>query len=81
MVSVASGEGHIVNGTKSCADKTATVYLTTGRLPAKDLTSRAPAGQKAKARPLPGPGFLAQTPAEKQPVRNREAAAAVQPLA
>ncbi|MEU5998863.1 alpha/beta hydrolase [Streptomyces sp. NPDC047197] len=45
MVTVAGGEGHIVNGTNSCADKSATVYLTTGRLPAKDLTCRAPAGQ------------------------------------
>ncbi|MFF7019977.1 alpha/beta hydrolase [Streptomyces klenkii] len=44
IVTVAGGEGHIVNGTNPCADKTATVYLTTGRLPAKDLTCRAPAG-------------------------------------
>ncbi|MGG8408199.1 alpha/beta hydrolase, partial [Streptomyces sp. 12297] len=41
MVTVAGGEGHIVNGTNSCADKSATVYLTTGRLPAEDLTCRA----------------------------------------
>ncbi|TGB08752.1 alpha/beta hydrolase [Streptomyces sp. MZ04] len=41
MVTVAGGEGHIVNGTNSCADNSATVYLTTGRLPAKDLTCRA----------------------------------------
>ncbi|MCI3933633.1 alpha/beta hydrolase [Streptomyces sp. AN091965] len=38
MVTVAGGEGHIVNGTNSCADDTATRYLTTGRLPARDLT-------------------------------------------
>ncbi|WP_184732394.1 alpha/beta hydrolase [Streptomyces netropsis] len=44
MVTVAGGEGHIVNGTNSCADKSATVYLTTGRLPAQDLTCHAPAG-------------------------------------
>lgn len=46
MVTVAGGEGHIVNGTNSCADNRATVYLTTGRLPAKDLTCRANPGQK-----------------------------------
>ncbi|MEW2528325.1 alpha/beta hydrolase [Streptomyces sp. NPDC047071] len=38
MVTVAEGEGHIVNGTNSCADGAATRYLTTGRLPARDLT-------------------------------------------
>ncbi|MEV0521887.1 alpha/beta hydrolase [Streptomyces sp. NPDC050439] len=38
MVTVAGGEGHIVHGTNSCADKSATVYLLTGRLPARDLT-------------------------------------------
>ncbi|MFD9910320.1 alpha/beta hydrolase [Streptomyces sp. NPDC059063] len=43
MVTVAGGEGHIVYGTNSCADRSATVYLTTGRLPAEDLTCRAPA--------------------------------------
>ncbi|MFE0133240.1 alpha/beta hydrolase [Streptomyces sp. NPDC059037] len=42
MVTVAGGEGHIVNGTDSCADNSATVYLTTGRLPVKDLTCRTP---------------------------------------
>ncbi|MBD0741295.1 alpha/beta hydrolase [Streptomyces sp. CBMA152] len=42
MVTVAGGEGHIVNGTNACADDSATVYLTTGRLPAEDLTCRAP---------------------------------------
>lgn len=41
MVTVAGGEGHIVNGTNSCADRSATLYLTTGRLPAKDLNCRA----------------------------------------
>lgn len=45
MVTVAGGEGHIVNGTNSCADNSATVYLTTGRLPAKDLTCRASPSQ------------------------------------
>ncbi|MFF3129028.1 alpha/beta hydrolase [Streptomyces sp. NPDC057908] len=49
MLTVAGGEGHGVlyapDG-NSCADKAATVYLTTGRLPAKDLTRRASAGQK-----------------------------------
>ncbi|MFF3122905.1 alpha/beta hydrolase [Streptomyces sp. NPDC057908] len=45
MITVAGGEGHGIYGTSSCADKSATAYLTTGRLPAKDLTCRAPAGQ------------------------------------
>ncbi|MFJ7495912.1 alpha/beta hydrolase [Streptomyces sp. NPDC097727] len=44
MVTVAGGEGHGVYPFKSCADRSATVYLTTGRLPAKDLTCQAPAG-------------------------------------
>ncbi|MFD9428382.1 MULTISPECIES: alpha/beta hydrolase [unclassified Streptomyces] len=55
MVTVAGGEGHIVTGSNSCGDRSATVYPTTGRLPARDLTCRAPAGQKAKTRTLPGP--------------------------
>ncbi|MCQ8770970.1 alpha/beta hydrolase [Streptomyces sp. AA8] len=42
MVTVAGGEGHGVFGTGSCADRSATVYLTTGRLPDRDLTCRAP---------------------------------------
>lgn len=46
MVTVAGGEGHGVYGTDSCADKSAADYLTTGRLPAEDLTCRAPAGRK-----------------------------------
>lgn len=39
MVTVVGGEGHgvVVNG-PSCADGSVTRYLTTGRLPAKDLT-------------------------------------------
>ncbi len=39
MVTVAGGEGHgvVVNG-PSCADDSVTRYLTTGRLPARDLT-------------------------------------------
>ncbi|MGA5439566.1 alpha/beta hydrolase [Streptomyces griseoincarnatus] len=41
MVTVAGGVGHGVHGTKSCADKTATTYLTTGRLSAKDVTCKA----------------------------------------
>lgn len=45
MVTVAGGEGHGVYGAESCADEPATVYLTTGRLPAKDLTCRTPAGR------------------------------------
>ncbi|MEU8550139.1 alpha/beta hydrolase [Streptomyces roseoverticillatus] len=43
MLTVEGGEGHGVLGvdTGSCADKSATAYLTTGRLPAEDLTCRA----------------------------------------
>ncbi|MFJ8650298.1 alpha/beta hydrolase [Streptomyces sp. NPDC093546] len=65
MVTVLGGEGHGVYGTKSCADKTATAYLTTGRLPAKDLTCRTPAASDQPARtrlPLPvPPGVPAMT--------------------
>jgi pimeloyl-ACP methyl ester carboxylesterase len=43
LVTVVGGEGHIVSGTNPCADRSAEVYLTTGRLPAADLTCRAPA--------------------------------------
>ncbi|WP_443050729.1 alpha/beta hydrolase [Streptomyces sp. H27-D2] len=41
MVTVAGGEGHIVNGNNPCADTSAMAYLATGRLPGKDLTCRA----------------------------------------
>ncbi|MEU1819026.1 alpha/beta hydrolase [Streptomyces roseifaciens] len=44
MVTVAGGEGHGVFGAGSCADRSATVYLTTGRLPAEDLTCQATTG-------------------------------------
>ncbi|WP_369373391.1 alpha/beta hydrolase [Streptomyces sp. cg36] len=47
MVTVAGGEGHGVYPFGSCADESATRYLTTGRLPAEDLTCRAPAGPAA----------------------------------
>ncbi|MFD7235537.1 alpha/beta hydrolase [Streptomyces syringium] len=50
MITVAGGEGHGVYGTDSCADKSATAYLTTGRLPAKDMTCQTPAGQKEQSR-------------------------------
>lgn len=40
MITVAGGEGHGVYPFKSCADRSTTAYLTTGRLPAKDLTCR-----------------------------------------
>ncbi|MEV7781012.1 alpha/beta hydrolase [Kitasatospora sp. NPDC088351] len=49
MVTVAGGEGHIVHGSNSCADKSLTAYLTTGRLPAEDLTCRAPQASWADA--------------------------------
>ncbi len=42
MVTVAGGVGHGVFGSFTCADKTATAYLTTGKLPAKDVTCKAP---------------------------------------
>lgn len=43
MVTVAGGEGHGVYGitSDSCATGSTTAYLTTGRLPAGDLTCRA----------------------------------------
>ncbi|WP_087925248.1 alpha/beta hydrolase [Streptomyces albireticuli] len=41
LVTVEGGEGHGVQGTNSCADRSAATYLTTGRLPAQDLTCAA----------------------------------------
>ena len=57
MVTVVGGVGHGVYGTKSCADKTATAYLTTGKLPAKDTTCKAApaAEERSGANPLPLP--------------------------
>lgn len=57
MVTVAGGVGHGIYGSKSCADKTATAYLTTGRLPATDVTCQAApaAGERNGANPLPLP--------------------------
>ncbi|MEU1575280.1 alpha/beta hydrolase [Streptomyces collinus] len=59
MVTVAGGVGHGIYGNKSCADKTATTYLTTGKLPRKDLTCKAaPASDERNAPnrlPLPAP--------------------------
>ncbi|MDC0770005.1 alpha/beta hydrolase [Streptomyces sp. HD] len=57
MVTVLGGVGHGVYGTKSCADKTATAYLTTGRLPAQDATCQAApaARERTGANPLPLP--------------------------
>ncbi|MFH8561293.1 alpha/beta hydrolase [Streptomyces sp. NPDC017988] len=48
-LTVAGGERHGVlyaPDSSPCADKAVTVYLTTGRLPAKDLTCQPPAGRK-----------------------------------
>ncbi|MFE7462494.1 alpha/beta hydrolase [Streptomyces sp. NPDC057499] len=48
MLTVVGGEGHGVlyaPGGNSCADAAATAYLTTGGLPAEDLTCRAAAGR------------------------------------
>ncbi|MEU7179755.1 alpha/beta hydrolase [Streptomyces celluloflavus] len=51
MVTVAGGEGHTIYGVaNSCADKSATAYLTTGKLPAKDLTCHTTGGQEGKSR-------------------------------
>ncbi|WP_432117300.1 alpha/beta hydrolase [Streptomyces sp. bgisy032] len=62
MVTVAGGVGHGIYGTKSCADKTATAYLTTGRLPAKDVTCKAAPAADERATPnrlpLPTPPGL-----------------------
>ncbi|MFG3189904.1 alpha/beta hydrolase [Streptomyces omiyaensis] len=60
MVTVLGGQGHGVYGSGSCADATATAYLTTGRLPAADLTCRADVRRAADARrlPLPAPQGL-----------------------
>ncbi|MFI0908464.1 alpha/beta hydrolase [Streptomyces sioyaensis] len=59
MVTVAGGVGHGIYGSKSCADKTATAYLTTGKLPAKDVTCQAPAPERERSSagklPLPTP--------------------------
>ncbi|MFI1961054.1 alpha/beta hydrolase [Streptomyces althioticus] len=59
MVTVAGGVGHGIYGNKSCADKTATTYLTTGKLPAKDVTCKAaPAADERRTPdrlPLPTP--------------------------
>lgn len=56
MVTVAGGVGHGVYGNKSCADKTATAYLTTGKLPSKDITCEATpqAAERGSLLPLPG---------------------------
>ncbi|MFK3730281.1 alpha/beta hydrolase [Streptomyces sp. NPDC088090] len=57
MVTVLGGQGHGVYGSRSCADATATAYLTTGRLPAGDTTCRATPEQAANGlrQPLPLP--------------------------
>ncbi|WP_328485719.1 alpha/beta hydrolase [Streptomyces zaomyceticus] len=55
MVTVLGGQGHGIYGSKSCADKTATAYLTTGTLPAADLTCRATAAQAQNRLQLPLP--------------------------
>ncbi|MFF8355285.1 alpha/beta hydrolase [Streptomyces chartreusis] len=57
MVTVLGGVGHGIYGSKSCADKTATAYLTTGKLPAKDATCKAApaARERANSLPLPTP--------------------------
>ncbi|MGC9544067.1 alpha/beta hydrolase [Streptomyces sp. UG1] len=57
MVTVLGGVGHGIYGSKSCADKTATAYLTTGKLPTKDTTCKAPppARDRSTDNPLPLP--------------------------
>ncbi|MGW6420584.1 alpha/beta hydrolase [Streptomyces sp. NPDC055055] len=55
MVTVLGGQGHGVYGMKSCADATATAYLVTGRLPARDAVCRTPAPEAGHAQRLPLP--------------------------
>lgn len=55
MVTVLGGQGHGIYGSKSCADKTATAYLTTGRLPASDVTCTATPAQAQNRLDLPVP--------------------------
>ncbi|WP_328880355.1 alpha/beta hydrolase [Streptomyces sp. NBC_00299] len=57
MVTVAGGVGHGIYGSKSCADKPATAYLTTGKMPVKDVTCKAApeARERAGDNPLPLP--------------------------
>lgn len=60
LATVLGGQGHGVYGSGSCADATATAYLTTGRLPAADVTCRATPrqGRQDLRLPLPSPqGF------------------------
>ncbi|MFJ4906302.1 alpha/beta fold hydrolase [Streptomyces sp. NPDC093249] len=56
MATVLGGQGHGVYGTKSCADRTATAYLTTGRLPASDVTCQAVPNPAANGLLDPAPG-------------------------
>ncbi|MFI1976905.1 alpha/beta fold hydrolase [Streptomyces wedmorensis] len=60
MVTVLGGQGHGVYEMKSCADATATAYLTTGRLPAADTVCRTPAAGAGHSLrlPLPTPRLL-----------------------
>ncbi|MFE0647297.1 alpha/beta hydrolase [Streptomyces sp. NPDC059534] len=60
MVTVLGGQGHGVYGMQSCADATATAYLVTGRLPARDAVCRTPAAENGHAQrlPLPAPQGL-----------------------
>ncbi|MEU2509260.1 alpha/beta hydrolase [Streptomyces sp. NPDC007863] len=57
LATVLGGQGHGVYGSGSCADATATAYLTTGRLPATDVTCRATPQQTRQdlRLPLPSP--------------------------
>ncbi|MEU8989376.1 alpha/beta hydrolase [Streptomyces sp. NPDC048558] len=57
LVTVAGGVGHGIYGSKSCADKPTTAYLTTGKLPVKDVTCKAApeARERAGDNPLPLP--------------------------
>ncbi|MDG5801794.1 alpha/beta hydrolase [Streptomyces ossamyceticus] len=55
MVTVTGGVGHGIYGFMSCADKKATAYLTTGKLPAKDVTCKAATGIPEPERALAAP--------------------------
>ncbi|WP_432192977.1 alpha/beta hydrolase [Streptomyces sp. bgisy027] len=57
LVTVLGGVGHGIYGSKSCADRTATAYPTTGKPPSKDATCKAApaARERANSLPLPTP--------------------------
>ncbi|WP_435847677.1 alpha/beta hydrolase [Streptomyces halstedii] len=69
MVTVAGGEGHGVYGAGSRADEVANTYLTTGRLPARDLTCRTPGEPPTRRLPARGPRARPWPPRRTGPTR------------